>query len=54
MTARRVASLVLLAAVAVVAAPACKTISYARRPAFGIDFAFEGGSGFANPFAWSA
>ena len=22
--------------------------------AFGIDFAFEGGSGFANPFAWAA
>jgi hypothetical protein len=22
--------------------------------AFGIDFAFEGGSGFSNPFAWAA
>jgi len=22
--------------------------------AFGIDFAFEGGSGFANPFSWAA
>ena len=21
---------------------------------FGIDFAFEGGSGFANPFSWAA
>jgi hypothetical protein len=25
-----------------------------RVSAFGIDFAFEGGSGFANPFAWAA
>jgi hypothetical protein len=25
-----------------------------RLSAFGIDFAFEGGSGFANPFAWAA
>ena len=22
--------------------------------AFGIDFSFEGGSGFANPFSWAA
>ena len=25
-----------------------------RVSAFGIDFAFEGGSGFANPFSWAA
>jgi hypothetical protein len=25
-----------------------------RVSAFGLDFAFEGGSGFANPFAWAA
>jgi hypothetical protein len=33
------------------------TIARATRShvsAFGIDFAFEGGSGFANPFAWAA
>ncbi|HEY3191004.1 MAG TPA: DUF1326 domain-containing protein [Solirubrobacteraceae bacterium] len=39
--------------------PAGDTLTIARATrsqvsAFGIDFAFEGGSGFANPFRWAA